>query len=126
MEYLKSKEPGSKLMIKVVKPDGRIKTLPVILQKNDTAYVGNWGMLVKNMTRKELRKRGLENGVMISQINNRELLSNGIAPGFVIIKINNMPVYSADDVSRLLGDTGGRTVVEMQDNQGERVRYIFR
>lgn len=126
LEYLKSKEPGSKLLLKVIKPNGKQKILPVVLQKNDTAYVGNWGMLVKNLTRKELRKRGLKNGVVIAQINNRELLANGIEPGFIITKINDVPVYTADDVANMLHETGGRTVVEMQDNHGQTVRYIFR
>jgi len=126
LEYLKSKEPGSKLLLKIIKPGGKQKVLPVVLQKNDTAYVGNWGMLVKNLTRKELRKRGLENGVLIAQINNRELLANGIEPGFIITKINDVPVYTADDVVNTLHETGGRTIVEMQDNHGQTVRYIFR
>lgn len=124
--YLKSKEPGSKLLLKIVKPDGKEKVISIVLQKNDTAYVGNWGMLVKNLTRKELRKRGLENGVLIAQINNRELLANGIEPGFIITKINDVPVYTADDVANLLHRAGGRTIVEMQDNHGQAVRYIFR
>ncbi len=124
--YLKSMRPGETLHMRVMKPGGRLVNIPVVLQKYDTAYIGNWGILVKNLNRRDLKRFGIKNGVLIAEVRNNDLLANGIEPGFIITKINNVPVYSADEVQRLMKGNHGRLVVEMLDTSGQLVRYIFR
>ncbi len=124
--YLKSLPPGKTLRVKVLKPNGIIRYYDIVLQKNDTIYIGSWGIMVKNLDRAQLRRMGITHGVLITEVRNNELIANGIVPGYVITKINGQPVYTVDDVESLLSNIRGRVIVEMRDPQGRIVRYIFR
>ncbi len=123
--YLKAKRPGAKLKIKVIKTNGKIVTLPIILEKYDTAYISDWGITVKTMTRNELKKYGIQHGVLIAGVKNRDLVRNGIMPGHIILSVNNIPVYSADDVQTVFNRARGRISVEIMDDKGRVVKYIF-
>ncbi len=123
--YLKTKRPGTLLKIKVIKTNGKTVVLPVILEKFDTVYIPQWGIGVKTLTRKQLKKYGTDHGVLIHEIRNRELLRNGIKPGQIILSVNQIPVYSADDVESIFNKSRGRIMVEILDDAGRIVRYIF-
>ncbi len=124
--FLKSKSPGSKVKLKILHPDGSIEIYPIILEKYDTAYIKSWGITVKTVGTKELKKNGLKFGVKIIDIRNRQLLANGIEPGHYILKINNIPVYSADEAAILFEKYSQHQIaVEILNNRGEIIRYIF-
>ena len=124
--YLKTKQPGTTVAVHIIKPDGRRKTYRVTLEKNDTVYLPEWGLMLKNTDRRTLRHYGVKNGVMITQVRNRELLANGIAPGQLIVAVNNRPVYTVDDIQQAFDNRNQRLMVEIRTENGETVRYIFR
>ncbi len=124
--FLKTKSPGSRIKLKIIHPNGSVEIIPVVLEKYDSVYVRPLGIVIKNVSSKDLRRLGLKNGVMIQEIRNRQLLANGIEPGNIIVKINNIPVYSVDDASQLFEQYKNRQLmVEIMNARGEVVKYIF-
>jgi len=124
--FLKTKSPGTRIKLKILKPNGSIEIIPIVLEKYDSAYIRALGIVVKTLDKKQLKSRGLKYGVLILDIKNRQLLANGIEPGNVIVKINNQPVYSADEASQLFERfKNQRLMVEIMNDRNEVVRYIF-
>ncbi|NPA42763.1 MAG: PDZ domain-containing protein [Chlorobi bacterium] len=124
--FLKTQDPGTRIKLQILHPDGTIEIFPIVLEKYDTAYIKSWGIVVKTLSQKFLRDRGIKSGVLISDIQNRQLLANGIRPGNIILKINNHPVYSADEAARLFEQFKNRQIaVEILNDRGEIIRYIF-
>jgi Do/DeqQ family serine protease len=124
--FLKTKSPGTRIKLKVLHPNGKVEIIPIILEKYDTAYIRALGIVVKTVDKKTLDKYGLKSGVLIQEIRNRQLLANGIEPGNILVKINNRPVYSADEANNLFEQFGKqRLMVEIMNNRGEIIKYIF-
>jgi Do/DeqQ family serine protease len=124
--YLKTRRPGTKIKLRLVRPGGKVEIVPVVLEKFDTAYIKAWGITVKTLDSKQLARLHIKNGVLIQDIRNRQLINNGIYPGQIILKINNIPVYSADDAVNLFEKfKNGSLSVEIMNEKGDIIRYVF-
>ena len=124
--FLKTQNPGTKIRLKILHPDGSIEIFPIVLEKNDSAYIKSWGIEVKTPSKKFLKSLGLKNGVIIQDIKNRQLLANGIRPGQIIMKINNYPIHSADEAANLFEQFKNKQIaVEILNENGDIIKYIF-
>lgn len=124
---LKSKRPNDVVKVHFLR-DGEEKTAEVILSKNETKKVTSLGLELKNMSKKQLKKVGISNGVKIAAITNKELLYYGVQKGYIITKINDEMVTNVEDVIQKMQQRSGGQMfkIEMINLQGELERYIFR
>ncbi len=125
--FLRTKRPNDVVTVTYIR-DGEEKSTDVTLIKNEITAITALGFELKNMTRKELKKLRIDNGVKITAISNEELSYYGVKEGYVITAINNKKVYTVDDVNELVSskNDGDVLYIEMLNLKVEKERYIFR
>lgn len=125
--YISSKRPDDVVRV-TFRRSGDLKTANVTLIKNEMVAIESLGIEVKNLSKKELEKLKVNNGVRVTAINNRELLAYGVKEGYVLVSINNKKINSVDDVNAVLRSKSNGEVmrIEMLNLDGELERYISR
>jgi len=119
--YLSSKRPGNKINVKLLRND-KVKNVTVVLEKTNSFYF--LGMEVKNTSLKELKKYGVENGLIIVQNNNERLKEiAGINNGYVIYSINNSLIKKIDDLQGI--NIRKISTIIFVSPEGEKERIIF-
>jgi S1-C subfamily serine protease len=57
-------------------------------------------------------KLGIKGGVQVQELSSGKFKSAGIQKGFIILQINNKPVYSIDDVEKMIASINGGVYIE--------------
>ncbi|WP_407557653.1 trypsin-like peptidase domain-containing protein [Winogradskyella sp. 4-2091] len=127
--YLKTKSPDDVVNVTLLR-DGEEETLPVTLLKPSTYNLQNIGM-IKNATKKELKKYNTEYGVKISRFDDNYKPywnKNGIEEGSIITKINGTELYTIDDAKSAITSKHINEALQLEviNKNGEKVVYHFR
>jgi len=124
--YLKTKRPGDKIEIVVLR-NGNKKVFDVVLSQNNAAYIKSMGISVKNIDKKTLHQYGIDHGVFIDRVNNELLYQNGIRPGYIISRINDVDIHNVDDLTDILTTLNRKQyTMETVSPSGRIEKYIFR
>ncbi|MFL2666490.1 MAG: trypsin-like peptidase domain-containing protein [Flavobacteriaceae bacterium] len=119
--YLSTKRPGDVVSVGV-KRNGNSLKLKVTLEKNEN--IEFYGMQLKNMSKGELAKLELKNGVKVLNHRNNTLYRMGISPGYVLTEINGEAINNTADISNFLNDTKINQITFVSPT-GEKERLIF-
>tara|TARA_B100000929_G_scaffold188255_1_gene149003 strand:+ start:1 stop:1083 length:1083 start_codon:yes stop_codon:yes gene_type:complete len=119
--YLSTKRPGDVVSVGIIRNGNNLK-LKVTLEKNEN--VEFYGMQLKNMSKGELAKLELKNGVKVLNHRNSTLYRMGIAPGYVLTEINGETINNTADISNFQNDTKIKQITFVSPN-GEKERLIF-
>ncbi|MBS9774457.1 MAG: trypsin-like peptidase domain-containing protein [Tenacibaculum sp.] len=124
---LLAKRPNETIVITVDR-DGKELDKLVTLGKKNFVEVAELGLILKSLTKKELKKYNLKSGVKISQNVNRYLMAYGVESGYIITKINKVAVTDILDAKRKLISVAKSTkplFLEVINLKGEKERYAF-
>ncbi len=91
---LKAKRPGEYVDI-TVERNGKQVTKKVKLSKRDTFVSRNFGVILKDLNKKELKSLSIDSGVKITRNVNRALSYYGVEEGYILVSINKIKVSSA-------------------------------
>ncbi|WP_439129565.1 S1C family serine protease, partial [Polaribacter sp.] len=125
---LTAKRPGESVNI-TVNRDGAFITKNVKLSKKDTFVSSAFGIILKDLSKKDLKKYDISKGVKIYKNANKYLDYYGVKEGFIITKINKKEVSNASEASKILDYTSSRNepvYLEVINLKGERERYAIR
>lgn len=124
---LSAKRPGDKVVVLVDRDGDKIEKL-VTLSKKNFVEVRELGLILKDVSEKELKKYKLKSGVKITQNVNRYLQAYGVKNGYIITKINKAPVTDILDAKQKLVEAAksqNPLFLEVINLKGERERYAF-
>ena len=124
--YLGSKRPKDVVDVTVIR-NGNEKTFPVTLDKLESFAITDLGLEVRNISKSELKSRGLNNGVTVTRSLTPEIGQYKLE-GIIITKINDIDIMSIDDVQRVMSQRNKTTPIKItfMDNQGTVNSFIFR
>ncbi len=125
--FISTKRPDDVINVSFLR-NGKLMNANVTLIKQEIAKVSALGLDLENLSKEELKKLNISNGVRITDITNKELLYYGVKKGYVITSINKNKVYSIDDVNNMIASKSGDEVlrIEMMNLKGEQEHYIFK
>ena len=123
--YLNAKRPNDIVSL-TLKRQGKELIKNVVLRKIDTYTIADLGLTVKNTSKMQLDKRGVDHGVIVTNVNNSELLSMGL-DGAIITHLNDEVVKNIDDLkSTVENKFGGPMKLTFYDRNGEKSSILFR
>ena len=123
--YLNAKRPNDIVSL-TLKRQGKELIKNVVLRKIDTYTIADLGLTVKNTSKIQLEKRGVDHGVIVTNVNNSELLSMGL-DGAIITHLNDEVVKNIDDLkSTVENKFGGPMKLTFYDRNGEKSSILFR
>ena len=123
--YLNAKRPNDIVSL-TLKRQGKELIKNVVLRKIDTYTIADLGLTVKNTSKMQLDKRGVDHGVIVTNVNNSELLSMGL-DGAIITHLNDEAVKNIDDLkSTVENKFGGPMKLTFYDRNGEKSSILFR
>ena len=126
--FLNTKSPKDIVYVTLLR-NGKLKSLPVTLAKNETVLFPTIGVL-KNASKSELKKYDSEYGVKISEVSERNKdywYENGVKEGTIITAINGVKIKSIEDVERATNDNiNNQLSIELINEKGEKERYRFK
>lgn len=125
--YISTKRPNDIVNVAFLR-NGKMRNANVTLIKQEITKVSSLGLVLENLSKAELKKLNISNGVRITDITNKELLYYGVKKGYVITSIDNNEVYTVNDVNNMIANKASDDVlrIEMLNLKGEQERYIFR
>jgi len=118
-EQISRYRPNDKVTV-VVKRNDKTKQFEVTLRnlQGKTSFVsaGNYhdilGARFENLAQSEKAKLGVKYGVRVAELKSGKLRVEGVKEGFVITQVNNKPVYSVDDLEKIIKATNGGVYIE--------------
>lgn len=123
--YLNAKRPNDIVSL-TLKRQGKELIKNVVLHKIDTYTIADLGLTVKNTSKMQREKRGVDHGVIVTNVNNSELLSMGL-DGAIITHLNDEAVKNIDDLkSTVENKFGGPMKLTFYDRNGEKSSILFR
>ena len=107
--------------------NGSEKTFPVTLDKLESYAITDLGLEVRNISKSELKTRGLTNGVIVTRSLNPEIGQYKLE-GIIITKINDLDINTIEDVQSIITKRNKNTPIKItfMDNQGTVNSFIFR
>lgn len=122
---LTSKRPGDNINV-TIERDGDLITKNIVLTKKvKPILVDSFGWQLKDLTKKEKKKRGVENGVKIQYSFDRK---NDMS-GYIITKINDKEVNNAEKAAKLIDNLSSsnyrNNLIELINIRGEKERFRF-
>lgn len=122
---LTSKRPGDNINV-TIERDGNLITKNIILTKKvKPIIVETFGWQLKDLSKKEMKKRNVEFGVKIQMSADKR---NNLA-GYIITKINNKEVSNAENAAKLIDKLSNsnyrNNLIELISINGERERFRF-
>jgi serine protease Do len=111
--------PNDKVNVEI-KRDGKVKQIEVVLRnlQGKTDYVSNssfddvLGAKFETIDKTEKDKLGIKYGVKIVELGAGKLRAEGVREGFIITQINNKPVYSIEELEKIIKGTTGGVFIE--------------
>ena len=125
--YISTKRPGDKVEVTYIR-DGKNKTVPVILSKNELFGTEFKGIELENLEAADKKKFNLDYGVKIKSLTNPNLKQyEAELIGNIILKIDNVKTTDIETVSKLLNDKGENQSVriEMLSKSGQLLQIIL-
>jgi serine protease Do len=125
---LTAKRPGDFVDITVDR-DGTLITKNVKLSKKDSYVSRSLLVVLKDLTKKELKKYAISGGAKIIENRNKNLNYYGVREGYIITEINKKPIVNASDAAKEIDASygnGNPIYIEVINLEGERERYAFR
>ena len=125
--YISTKRPGDKVEVTFIR-DGKNKTVPVILSKNELFGTEFKGIELENIEAADKKKFNLDYGVKIKSLTNPNLKQyEAELIGNIILKIDNVKATDIETVSKLLNDKGENQSVriEMLNKSGQLLQIIL-
>jgi len=125
---LTAKRPGESVNITVDR-DGEFITKTVILSKKDTFTSSRLGIMLKDLSKKELKQYGIKGGAKIVMNSNKNLDYYGVKEGYIITKINKKPIKNASEAAKSIDASygnGNPIHIEVINLDGEKEIYAFR
>ncbi|REG85916.1 trypsin-like peptidase domain-containing protein [Winogradskyella sediminis] len=127
--YLKTKSPNDVVNVTLLRDDDE-ETLPVTLLKPSIYTLPTIG-LVKNASKKELKRFNTDYGVKINKLDETyksNWIRNGVEEGSIVTKINGKKLYSIDDAQNAIKtrSVNEPLQIEVINKDGEKVVYHFR
>ena len=125
--YISTKRPGDKVEVTFIR-DGKNKTVPVILSKNELFGTEFKGIELENLEAADKKKFNLDYGVKIKSLTNSNLKQyEAELIGNIILKIDNVKATDIETVSKLLNDKGENQSVriEMLSKSGQLLQIIL-
>jgi Do/DeqQ family serine protease len=124
--------PGDKITVTAKRKD-KMKQFEVTLRnlQGDTNVVkaGSYdtilGAKVVNLDDQDKRKLSVKYGVKVIELQEGRLKAEGVREGFVITQINNKPVYSVDELNKIIKNVKGGVYIEGVYPNGVRAYYAF-
>jgi Do/DeqQ family serine protease len=118
-EQISRYRPNDKVTV-VVKRGSKTKQFEVVLRnlQGKTSYVSSsssndvLGARFENIDQQEKNKLGIKYGVKIAELRPGKLRSEGVKEGFIITHVNNKPVYSIDELEKIIKGTSGGVFIE--------------
>lgn len=135
-EQLSKYRPGDKVSVTVLREEKEV-SVPVILKNKDgelgiikkekrtEVSVNSLGASFENMSKDEMKKLGISNGVKIKKLENGKLASAGIKQGFVITSIDKKKVNSTEEIDLILKEKTGGILIEGVYPNGVKAFYGF-
>lgn len=125
--YISSKRPNDVINVTFLRK-GKLRNADVTLIKQEITKVSALGLALENLSKEELKKLNISNGVRITEITNEELSNYGVKKGYIITSIDGIKVYNVNDVNNMIANKSSGEVlrIEMLNLKGEQERYIFR
>ncbi len=123
--YLNSKRPNDMVSVTLSR-NGKELTKNVVLRKIESYLISDLGITLKNMTKGQLKERGLEYGVMVTGIDNAELANLSMEDA-VIVRINDQAIEDIDQVRSIMETKSmGQLKITFYDKNGEKNAIVFR
>lgn len=126
--------PGDKIMVSV-KRNNEEKTIPLVLKnKNGNTQIvekekietaSALGAIFEPITKEEMRKLNIDNGLRINKLDGGKLRSAGIKEGFIITGIDKKRINSTDDLKAALDNKKGGVLIEGVYPNGLHAYYGF-
>ncbi len=124
---LSAKRPGDKLVV-IITRNGKELKKTVVLGKKNFIEIRELGLILQELSKKDLRKHKIKSGVKIIQNVNRSLKYYGVKKGFIITSINKLPVKDMLDARERLTKavkTNSPLFIEVINLEGKLERYGF-
>jgi len=118
---LTARRPGDKVVVTIDRNGEELEKL-VVLSKKDFVSVRSLGIIIKDLSKADLKKNKLNSGAKIAENVNPFLKRLGVDKGFIITKINESEVRDALDAKNKLLENGS-LILEGINSKGEKVRY---
>jgi serine protease Do len=128
--------PGDKIKVSLVR-SGKEMSLPVIL-KNKEGNIGvvkkekpaekpvfTLGAAFEEVTKEEMARLKISNGVRISKLQNGKLAAAGIREGLIVTTIDKKKIATVDDIESALKNKQGGVLIEGIYPNGMRAYYGF-
>ncbi|MFH6934554.1 trypsin-like peptidase domain-containing protein [Flavobacterium sp. FlaQc-30] len=125
--YINTKRPNDVIKVTYIK-EGKTKTVPVSLSKNEFFSTEYKGMELENIDASDKKKFRIDYGVKIKNITNENLMQyQNELQGNIILSIDNVKATNVETVSKLLSkkDEGQSSRIEMINRNGEIFRIII-
>ncbi len=134
MEVMAIHRPGDKIKLRLISDDKEIEKELVLENKNGNTEIikttpetaiGSLGAEFKAVTKEEMTKLNLKNGVKVVKLEQGKLWNAGIKEGFIILFVDKKPVKTVDDVIGYLSVKKGGVLIEGVYPNGMRAYYGF-
>jgi Do/DeqQ family serine protease len=128
--------PGDKVNVTLIREEKEM-IVPVILKNKDgdigivkkevkeTTSINSLGASFETLSKEEMKKLGISNGLRISKLSSGKLANAGIKQGFVITSIDKKKISSLEELETLLKDKVGGVLIEGVYPNGVRAYYGF-
>ena len=133
-EQISRYRPGNKLNV-TLKRNNQEKVLTVILKnkngntevvaKPKVEVVSTLGASFEPVSKEEMMKLNIENGIRVSKLGAGKLLSAGIKEGFIITNVDKKRITTFEDLKSLLENKKGGVLIEGVYPNGMRAYYGF-
>lgn len=125
--YINTKRPNDKVQVTFIR-DGKNKTLPVVLSKNEFFSTEFKGLELENIDATDKNKFHLDYGVKIKSITNENLKQyQGELMGNIILSIDNVKAKDLETVSKIFNnkDSNQSIRMEMINKNGQLIQIII-
>ncbi|MCL7762842.1 trypsin-like peptidase domain-containing protein [Polaribacter sp. Z014] len=125
---LTAKRPGDLVNITVDR-DGSELIKSVKLSKKDAYVSRKLGVVLKDISKKEMKKFDISGGARIVTNQNKNLIYYGVKEGCIITEINKKPILNASEAVKEIDATfgaGAPIYLEVINLDGVKERYAFR
>lgn len=128
--------PGDKVNVTLIRDDME-KVVSVILKNKDgdigiikkevkeTTSINSLGASFETVTKEEMKKLGITNGLKISKITQGKFANANIKQGFIITSIDKKKINTIEELESLLKDKVGGILIEGVYSNGVRAYYGF-
>ncbi|MFH0893958.1 MAG: Do family serine endopeptidase [Bacteroidota bacterium] len=102
-----------------------VKGTTGLVKKEDTELISSLGATFTPITKEEMKKLSIANGMKISKLDQGLLRAAGVREGFIVTHIDKKPITTQEDISRALDNKKGGILIEGIYQNGMRAYYGF-